>query len=390
MFSDLDVVLNGIVEEFGLLRHKALLRPQSGCIDAADIFLAEADGAAGNVPEAEQEPQEGGLAAAGAARDAHDLLFGDGQAQIVQDLLGGVGEADLLCLGPGEGGVAAVGDVGGDGLFIQQVENTVGAGEDLRQAGTEVGQRHHRAEGAQRGQCADQHAALGHGTGPVQAHADAQHGQHREQDEGVGCPHRHALAVLHGFLLFPQRLTVGRDALGTDVGVLILQRVPQTAQTFQHVAVGVGEGLAVLPRGLVAALGRPDGHGHTHQQIPRQQHQRGQDVIAGRKAGHADDADHRNADLRNGVGVEDFQLLDIRRDEADEVAAVPAFELGGGQAAEGPEDLIPDEGQQLEGDEMVGRLFGVPQHTAQQRKDKDADKDGADRGHRAFQPRRRQ
>ena len=90
------------------------------------------------------------------------------------------------------------------------------------------------------------------------------------------------------------------------------------------------------------------------------------------------------------MGVEDFQLLDIRRDEADEVAAVPAFELGGGQAAEGPEDLIPDEGQQLEGDEMVGRLFGVPQHTAQQRKDKDADKDGADRGHRAFQPRRRQ
>ncbi len=35
-----------------------------------------------------------------------------------------------------------------------------------------------------------------------------------------------------------------------------------------------------------------------------------------------------HADRRNGVGVEDFHLLDIRRDRADEVAAVLASSGG--------------------------------------------------------------
>ena len=38
------------------------------------------------------------FAAAGAARDAHDLLFRDGQAQVVEHLFLGVGKADMLSL----------------------------------------------------------------------------------------------------------------------------------------------------------------------------------------------------------------------------------------------------------------------------------------------------
>ena len=58
-----DVVLNGIVEQLGLLRHKAFLFAQGGGVHAADILCAKADAAAGYIPEAHQQPQEGRLSA---------------------------------------------------------------------------------------------------------------------------------------------------------------------------------------------------------------------------------------------------------------------------------------------------------------------------------------
>ena len=78
-----------------------------------------------------------------------------------------------------------------------------------------------------------------------------QHSQRRQHDEGVGGTHGHALTVFHGLLLLPQRLAVGRNALGTRGGVLVLQDIPQAAQAFQQIAVGVGQGLPILAGGFV-------------------------------------------------------------------------------------------------------------------------------------------
>ena len=181
---------------------------------------------------------------------------------------------------------------------------------------------------------------------------------------------------------------MGRDALGARGGVLVLQDIPQAAQAFQHIAVGIGQCLPVLTGGFVAPLGRPDRQGHTHQQIACQQHQCGQNMITGRKAGHAGHTEDRDADRRNGVGIEHLQLLDVSSDEGDQVAPVTALQFGGGQAAESTEHLIPDEGQQLEGDEVVGCLLCVAQHAAQQGKDKDAGKGCAHACQRAGQARR--
>ena len=70
-------------------------------------------------------------------------------------------------------------------------------------------------------------------------------------------------------------------------------------------------------------------------------------MIPGREAGHADNADHRDADRRDGVGIKNFQLLDVGGDQADEVAAVAALQLSGGQAAERSKDPIADEASSL-------------------------------------------
>ena len=178
---------------------------------------------------------------------------------------------------------------------------------------------------------------------------------------------------------------MGVDALGAGRRILVLQGVPQAAQAFQHIAVGVGQGLTVLPGHPVAALGAPNRQSHAHQQ-----HQRRQDVVACHKARHADDAEDGDADGRDGVGVEHLQRLDVGRDEGDEVAAVTALQLCRGQAAQGTKNLIPDEGQQLEGDIVVGRLLGIAQHAAQQGKHQNAGKGRAHGAHRAGKAQRTQ
>ena len=90
------------------------------------------------------------------------------------------------------------------------------------------------------------------------------------------------------------------------------------------------------------------------------------------------------------MGVEHLQRLDVGRDEGDEVAAVTALQLCRGQAAQSTKDLIPDEGQQLEGDIVVGRLLGIAQHAAQQGKHQNAGKGRAHGAHRAGKAQRTQ
>ena len=80
------------------------------------------------------------------------------------------------------------------------------------------------------------------------------------------------------------------------------------------------------------------------------------------------------------MGVKDLQQLDVRGDHRDQVAFVPTIQLGGGQAAQRAEYLIPDEGQQLEGNVVVAGLLGVAQHAAGQRKHTHAGKQHAQSG----------
>ena len=128
----------------------------------------------------------------------------------------------MLRLRPRKGRVSTVGHVGGHRLFVQQVQHTVGTGKHLGQAGTKVGQCHHRAKRAQSRQGADEHPFHAHLPVPVQLQAHSQHRDDREQDQGVGDGHGQALAVFQGLLLLAQCLTVGRDAGRTGGGVLIL------------------------------------------------------------------------------------------------------------------------------------------------------------------------
>ena len=179
---------------------------------------------------------------------------------------------------------------------------------------------------------------------------------------------------------------MGGDARRPGGGVLILQGIPQAAQAFQHITVGIGQRLPVFPGNGLSALCAPHRQRRAHQQITRQQRQRGQDVPVRGKGGHARRPEHGNAHRRDGVGVEHFQRLDVGGDQGDQVAPVAPFQLCGGQAAQCAEHLIPDERQQPEGDIVVGRLLRIAQHAAQQGKHQNAPEGRAHGGQRALQP----
>lgn len=57
------------------------------------------------------------------------------------------------------------------------------------------------------------------------------------------------------------------------------------------------------------------------------------------------------------MGIEHLQQLNVGGDDGDEVTSVPALQLGGAQPPQNPEHPVPDEGQQLKGDEMIARLL---------------------------------
>ena len=68
------------------------------------------------------------------------------------------------------------------------------------------------------------------------------------------------------------------------------------------------------------------------------------------------------------MGVEHLQQLNVRGDKGDEVAPVLALQLGGAQPPQGLEDLLPQQRQQLKGDEVVAGLLPIAQEPPGHRK----------------------
>ena len=66
------------------------------------------------------------------------------------------------------------------------------------------------------------------------------------------------------------------------------------------------------------------------------------------------------------MGIEHFQQFNVRSDDRDQVTLVLALQLGRTEPAQCAKYLIPDQRQQLEGDEVVAGLLRVPQKTTNQ------------------------
>ena len=59
------------------------------------------------------------------------------------------------------------------------------------------------------------------------------------------------------------------------------------------------------------------------------------------------------------VGIEYFQKFNVRGDDGNQIALVLAFQLCRAQPAQRTEHPVPNQRQQLKGNEMVAGLLGI-------------------------------
>ena len=85
------------------------------------------------------------------------------------------------------------------------------------------------------------------------------------------------------------------------------------------------------------------------------------------------------------MSVEHLQQLNVGGNYGDQIPLVPALQLGGTEPAQRPEYLVPDESQQLEGDEMVAGLLRIAEEAPYNRKDYYTDKKRRE-GERGIEP----
>ena len=89
--------------------------------------------------------------------------------------------------------------------------------------------------------------------------------------------------------------------------------------------------------------------------------------------------DKRDADGRNGVCVKHFQKLYVRSDQRDQVAFIPAFELGGAEPTQCAEYSVADKREQRKRDIVVQSLFNEAKDRPDQRQNREQNPDGPDR-----------
>ena len=351
----------------GLLSDEGLHPAQIFCVDGLHAAARQLHPALLHLPEPQKQLEQGGFAAARFAHNADGLARRHRHRHIPQDGLLPVAEGHLLRPGPRKGHVGLAVDVPGQRLFLQQVQHPVAGGKGVLQSGTQAGQRHHRAEGTHEGQGGQDHPGKVHRPPQIEGCGRKQHGQVKApQDQlcGGGTPARRALEA---FLPAGERLGAVLHLLQPDRPGAVLQNFRQAPQTVQH-KTGQGPRLIAQPQPVgTAGPGYRQRHPDAHHGVGGQRQCPQQRVKTADESGENGAEKHRDEHRRDGVGVEHLQQFNVRGDDRDQVPFLPPFQLGGGQPTQGAEDLVPQQGQQLEGNEMVAGLLTVAQRRPQYR-----------------------
>ena len=143
-------------------------------------------------------------------------------------------------------------------------------------------------------------------------------------------------ARVHGADLLGQ-LAQGTAAIGATGK---LDSLGCAAQTVEHKGTQLTGALAALAAGGAACLGRGQGQQHAQDRVGHERDARELGVYSQQKALKHNGADQSYGNGRDGVRVEDLEQLDIRGDQAHELALAAALELGGGELAQGAKHQV--------------------------------------------------
>ena len=368
-FGDAQIAADGIVEEDGFLGDIAFHPAQVLGVDLIDGPIRDCDAALPGLPETHEQLEQCGFAAAAASHNAGDAAFGDGKGQILEDGFLPVGESHMADLRAGEGNLFPAGHILHGGGVLQQIQHAVARRKGVLQRAAQIGQRHHRAEGTHQGNGGKDHAGKVHGAPQAEQNRGKEHGQVKEQNHGVGAGRVAAGGAFHALLVPGQRVAAGGHPLQALSALTILPDLIQAAQAVQHIAAQLARTVAEPQPIVTAEPGGQHRDHNAHHQVGRQRQKAQRPVKAADEETENGAEQHRNGNGGDGVGVKYLQQLNVRGDDRDEVALVPPFQLGGAEAAQGAEHLVPNKGQKFERNVMVAGLLPVAQRSAQQRKD---------------------
>ena len=207
-----------------------------------------------------------------------------------------------------------------------------------------------------------------------------QHGQVKQQDGRIDCSCIFSGSALHVRFRLGESIRLRVHFGQTFPALPVLDGLRQAAQAVQHEGGELACTAAELNPVVAAALGGDQGNDNAYDCIGAQrQHAQGS-MNAANEENHHQAEQKCNADGGDGVGIEHLQQLNVRGDHGNQVSLILSLQLGRAQTAQGPEDLVPNQGQELEGDEMVAGLLSVAQEAPRQCKEKNGGEDPA-QGH---------
>ena len=270
------------------LRHKAFHTPQISGVHLPNVPAGDAHRAAGRVPEAHQQAQQRGFAAAAAPRNAHHAALRDAQAHTGEDWLFAVREAHILTGCAGKGGGLPAGDLMHQRFLIQDIQHTVACGQRILQRTAQICQRYHRPKGAHQCGQRDEHAVESHRAGKIQPRGCGQHSKAERQNDGVRQSHAPCRAPLHAFLGVQQAFCALLQPCQAVFALMVLQHFAQAAQAVQYIA-AQRSGLCTELCARIAA--QPcDEHRQrrTHRQVCRRGQQTQQRMVSTDEHTHAD------------------------------------------------------------------------------------------------------
>ena len=143
-----------------------------------------------------------------------------------------------------------------------------------------------------------------------------------------------------------------------------LDSLARAAQTVEYKGAQLTGALAALAAGGAACLGRDQGQQHAQDRVGHERDARELGAHSQQKALKHNGADQSYGNGRDGVRVEDLEQLDIRGDQAHELALAAALELGGGELAQGAKHQVANVCEQTECDVMVAELLAVVERPA--------------------------
>ena len=362
-FSDGNVVRDGAVKQERILLQYGDAPVQFLQRQLLDGNVVDENLSFLRIPEAEQQPENGGFSDAAFPHDSHLFIALHIQMEILQHFFPGsrITKGDVFKPDRADGAASlrmfALHDFRPGILDEEQpFRSRVG----FQQAGD------HRGQGLGGGEGSHGHKGQHNGSrrfadaGSRQIRSCRQNGDPCQIHEKGGC-RQHRLLM--------QGEAVGRPV---DGPVLLLYHgqpllaeienldIPETVNAFQHQGFHLSQPLPVAGSDGAPRFHGDAGEHHADHQINGKQHRRKKRVNGnGDSQGHAGKKNHREHGT-DGVSKEKFDGFNVRYGDVHQISLFPVHQAGGSQTADGTKQLHPHMRQQPVGAHMGNHTLQIP------------------------------